>query len=85
VHATNPWPGAWCHFRGKLLKVWRAAVAEGSNAAPGTVVQSNDNGVLVATADGLVRLVEVQSEGRPRLAAGEWARGARLEPGQPLA
>ncbi|HEX8236779.1 MAG TPA: methionyl-tRNA formyltransferase [Abditibacteriaceae bacterium] len=86
VRATNPWPGAYCSFRDRTLKVWRAAVAEGkSSSAAGHVVHSNENGVVVATGQGTVRLIEVQAEGRPRLSAAEWARGARLEDGQPLA
>jgi methionyl-tRNA formyltransferase len=86
VRATNPWPGAFCSFRGRTLKVWRAAVESGSvSPNVGCVVNTDENGVAVSTADGAIRLIEVQAEGRPRLPAAEWARGARLEAGQPLA
>jgi methionyl-tRNA formyltransferase len=44
----------------------------------------NNDGVFVATADGAVQLLDVQAEGRPRLPAAAWARGARLQIGQPL-
>lgn len=86
VRATNPWPGAYCSFRDRTLKVWRSAVEQGNKSAtPGSVLRTDDSGVIVAAGDGAVRLIEVQAEGRPRLPAAEWARGARVEAGQPLA
>ncbi len=93
VRATNPWPGACCNFRGAILKIWRALVetteaappaGQAASYPPGHVVPSPTGEVWVAAADGVVRLLEVQAEGRPRLPAADWARGARLQPGQPL-
>jgi len=78
VRAMNPWPGAWCEFRGANLKIWRAQL--GKNApqlAPGKF-EVEGGKVFVGTNDGAIELIEVQAEGRPRLAAAEWARGARL-------
>ncbi len=47
--------------------------------APGTLV-----GDCVVTGDGLVRLVEVQEEGRPAREFSTWARGARPRDGELL-
>lgn len=89
VRATNPWPGAWCDFRGATLKIWRATTGaethdESRAFAPGSVLAVAGDGVRIAAADGSVLLKEVQAEGRPRLPAADWARGARLQTGQPL-
>jgi methionyl-tRNA formyltransferase len=94
VRAMNPWPGAWCDFRGGTLKIWRATIGSRDeysvvasatpNPAPGAVLTVNSDGVLVATSGGTIQLLEVQAEGRPRLPAAAWARGARLQIGQPL-
>lgn len=98
VRAANPWPGACCDFRGATLKIWRAAIAtveaapslgeaasdEAAPCPPGHIVPSPTGQVWVAAVGGVVRLLEVQAEGRPRLPAADWARGARLQPGQPL-
>lgn len=85
VRAMNPWPVAWCPFRGGVLKVWRAeASGERGAGQPGTITGTGDS-IRIATGQGEAELLEVQAEGRPRLPAKDWARGARLEAGQPLA
>lgn len=64
---------AWTTFRGKRLKVWRTRlVPDHTGLAPGQV-----DGVLVGTGDGALELVEVQPEGKARLAATAWRNGAR--------
>ncbi|HTV12699.1 MAG TPA: methionyl-tRNA formyltransferase [Acidimicrobiales bacterium] len=69
---------AWTTFRGKRLLVHRARVVRGSQAiAPGEI-----QGTLVGTAGGLLELLEVQAEGKAAMPAAEWARGARLQPGE---
>jgi methionyl-tRNA formyltransferase len=74
--------GAWTEFRGKRLKVHAVDVVQ-STLAPGAIVDNGED-VLVGCSDLSVRLIEVQPDGRPRLGAREWARGARLVPGESL-
>jgi len=72
---------AWTVFRGQRLRVQRGW-AEGDGAAgaePGTL-----EGVRVATGAGILVLEEVQPEGRRPMAAVEWCRGVRPEPGERL-
>ena len=70
--------GAWTTWRGKTLKIWSARASSGSQS-PGVL-----DGDLVGTGDGLLRLVEVQPEGKSRQAAADWLRGARPNPGDRL-
>jgi len=51
---------------------------------PGTIVDWDDRGMVVACGDGTVVIPEVQQEGRQRLAAQQFVRGARLERGEVL-
>jgi len=90
VRACNPWPGAWCQFRGHTLKIWRAAIAPSpdsasnvgvANGVPGSWL-GNAHAAMVATGEGILQLIEVQPEGKPRLDAAAWARGARLAAGE---
>ena len=73
-----PWPGAYTHFRGQLLHVWRATVEPGVTAlAPGRVLPGA--GFRVACGNGsILQLLEVQLEGRKRMTAEAFANGHRL-------
>ena len=82
VRAFNPWPGSFTRFAGEKLNIWQALPVEGSHALnPGEVVAlpSGPAGapIAVTTGDGLLVPVEVQREGRKRVAAADFARGAR--------
>jgi len=85
VRALAPHPGASTRLRGKTLKVFRAeAVDAAVGKAAGEIVAVDGAGVVVATASGALRLLEVASAGRKRMPATDWARGARLSSGESL-
>lgn len=85
VRAMNSWPVAWCLWNNEPLKVWRAqaasAEAETALGAPGQVLEVRGSELVVATGEGVLMLREVQAAGKGRMAAGDWARGARVERG----
>ena len=81
VRGMNPWPGAFCTAGGKTLKIHEPRVAAGSGA-PGTLLCADP--VTVACGEGALQLVTVQPEGKPRMAAEAWLRGARLPQGARL-
>lgn len=72
VRAGNPRPGAWMIVDGKRVKVWRAR-AEPGEGRPGVV---RAPGGLVTTS-GILRLDEVQPEGRPHMSGEAWIAGVR--------
>jgi methionyl-tRNA formyltransferase len=69
---------AWTTFRGKRLKVLRAALSE-NGLSPGVI-----DGLRVGTGDGVLELVEVQPEGKGPMAAAGWRNGAHPAPGERL-
>ncbi len=79
VRAMQPSPGAWFDSGGTRVKLIAAEPADGFGA-PGTLLADD----RVATADGALRLVTVQPEGKPRMPAADWLRGRRILPGEPL-
>ncbi|MFL5736070.1 MAG: methionyl-tRNA formyltransferase [Actinomycetota bacterium] len=82
VRALAPEPGALTAFRGRSLKVHRAAAtSDEARADPGAILSSED-GLLVATGDGELMLLEVSPEGKRRMTAAAFARGARPTPGE---
>ena len=62
---------AWTTFRGERFKVHEARVVEARHR-PGSIED-----LVVGTGDGGLELVVVQPAGKPRMAARDWANGAR--------
>jgi len=85
VRGLDPWPGSFTHARGKLLKVHRARLIDCElTGSPGEVVRADSAGLWIATASGVMELVEVQLENKKRMAGAEFIKGARLEAGDRL-
>ena len=71
IRAFAPEPGATTRLRDDDLKLLRAEEAGPSAAPPGTVVDIDRQGVVVASASGAVRLLEVSAPGRRRMPASD--------------
>jgi methionyl-tRNA formyltransferase len=85
VRAFTPWPSAYSHLRGKLLKIHRASpVATNLPGRPGEVVRADMGGFWIATGSGTLCMDEVQLENKKRLPGVEFIKGARIAPGERL-
>ncbi len=84
ARAVTPWPGATAGHAGRRLLLL-ASTPEAGRGEPGEVIEVSGDGVVVACGDGALRVRQVKPEGRSALAASDWARGARLSPGDRLA
>jgi methionyl-tRNA formyltransferase len=86
VRALSPYPAAWTTAPdGSVLKVLRARVEDegGATGSAGEVLQAGER-LVVATGAGAVELLEVQREGRARMPASAFLRGAGLSIGARL-
>ena len=84
IRGLDPWPTAYTRFRGKLLKLFRPKVLDQvSSAPPGTIVDLKE-GLIIATGKGLLKIEEVQPEGKRRMKAEDFIRGWRPEVGEKL-
>ncbi len=78
IRAFDPWPVAWFMFEGRRLRVWRAAVdPRGHDAHPGTVLDIAPEGIDIATAEGRLRLLEIQPEGGRRMRVADFVNARR--------
>ena len=67
---------AFTFFDGKRFKIHEAT--QSSVSLPIGTIAMRDGNVLVGSQKGSVQLTTVQPEGKPRVLAKDWARGARL-------
>jgi methionyl-tRNA formyltransferase len=64
---------AWCVVKGRRLRIWRARVDPRSHDAhPGVVLGASADGIVIATGQGRLQLLEVQPEGGRRMTAGDF-------------
>ena len=79
IRAVTPKPGAWCPIflqgenRRLIIKKTCIENKEGSFAKPGTFL--NQEGLVIACAEGSLRILELQLEGKKSLSAMEFERG----------
>ncbi|MDH3689232.1 MAG: methionyl-tRNA formyltransferase [Gammaproteobacteria bacterium] len=85
VRAFNPWPVATTHHGKTRLRVWGAKPVDSTAHQPfGTIVGSNNNGILVQTGAGGLLLTCVQRPGGKVLAARDFLNGYALSIGDRL-
>lgn len=76
IRGLSPIPMAQTKLGGKILKIASVRVVEYSGtAAPGTIIKSGKDGIVVACGDGALELIDVVPEGKRRMSATEFARG----------
>jgi methionyl-tRNA formyltransferase len=88
IRAYTPWPGAYTHWRGKLLKIHSAhtlhtpphttSTATAASTIPGTVTLLQDAGrksLAVTTGADLLAIKQLQLEGKKVMSAEEFLRG----------
>jgi methionyl-tRNA formyltransferase len=76
VRGLQPWPGAYTHFRGHSLHIWKSRLNEAAAAPAGRLASLKPP--IVGCGAGSLELVEVQLEGRKRISAADFANGQRL-------
>ncbi|HXE80648.1 MAG TPA: methionyl-tRNA formyltransferase [Vicinamibacterales bacterium] len=83
VRALVPWPRAWTHIADERVMVIRTAVedAERPNAEPGEVLEASGDVLRIATGSGVLRILELQPEGRRVMSAREFLAGRPLRAG----
>jgi len=84
VRAFDPWPVAEAEVAGEMLRIWKARALPGDGAsAPGSIVAAGRDGIDVACAPGVLRLLEVQRAGGRRIAAADLVNARPdLKPGR---
>ena len=78
IRGLNPWPSAFTHLDGKVLKIWDADVVEGEGE-PGEVISEDKTSFVVATKDGALKINELQLEGKKRMKTSDFLNGRSIK------
>lgn len=83
IRGTLPWPGAFTHCSGKLLKVYKARLvnlpaSQSAAYSAGQILSVAKEGITVATGQGILLIQELQIEGKRRMAAEEFILGHKI-------
>jgi methionyl-tRNA formyltransferase len=86
IRAYNAWPVAFCQYeknaRSAKLRLWQAELSAdetpASGVTPGTVIAESAMGIDVATLAGVLRITELQAEGKRRMSVADFLNANSL-------
>ena len=84
IRAFNPFPGASSVLGGDVIKLQRAHISGAACAheiRPGGILSIQNEGIDVATGDGVLRITQLQKSGGKSLAVADFLRGFPITPG----
>ncbi|MDD3253730.1 MAG: methionyl-tRNA formyltransferase [Lachnospiraceae bacterium] len=90
IRGLNPWPSAFTHWNGKMLKLWEAEVlpdragGDAQKAACGEVLEAAGDALKVQTGDGILKITGLQLEGKKRMDVAAFLRGYPVQAGSVL-
>lgn len=85
IRGCNPSPGASTAYKGASLKIFDCEKRDVSGKeAPGTVLEINDDGFLVAASGGSIFVKRVQPQGSAKMKAAEFVAASGLQVGDKL-
>ncbi len=78
IRALNSWPGAYCLFEGKILKVWSCYVTDNifNMGFNGQITAIYSDGFGVKVENGEIVFTEIQLEGKNKMNAVDFINGA---------
>ena len=83
IRGFQPWPGAFTTFRGKNLHIW-AARQDGHYLEEGELAVEGERLIVGCGLGTALELLELQPEGKKRMAARDFMHGHRLSSGENL-
>lgn len=82
IRGCSDWPGAFTHYKGKMLKVFQTQVIKSPDKfSPGELVHVSNEGLSVGTGKGILLIKELQLEGKRRMPVSDFLSGHQLKNG----
>ncbi|MEZ3462811.1 MAG: methionyl-tRNA formyltransferase [Lachnospiraceae bacterium] len=85
VRGLDPWPSAYTFCQGRSVKIWSSdALTAGHTEQPGTIVAVAKDSFDVACGKGVLRIYELQLEGKKRMDTKSFLLGSQWKAGMLL-
>jgi methionyl-tRNA formyltransferase len=86
VRGFQPWPNAYTNYQSRRLVLWRAVAARDTHQfTPGEIIEARGDSLIVACGgESVLRLQEVQPEGKRRMSVRDFTNGAHVRAGEIL-
>lgn len=91
IRGMNPWPSAYTFYKGKQMKIWKAVPVEADQVSvsveglqPGMVAEVSKDSFSVVTGEGLLKVFELQLEGKKRMSTHDFLLGVKVTVGELL-
>lgn len=82
IRGLDPWPSAFSFLQGHRLRLFSPEVVYLESAAqPGTILQADRRGMLIACGRNALQIQELQPEGKKRMTAESFCCGNPIAPG----
>ena len=81
IRGADPAPGAWTTIAGATVQLFESRRTGETGGAPGEIVGAGADGIVIACADGQVRIGRVRPDGGAKVAAGDYASESGLAAG----
>lgn len=81
----QPWPVAYTTYKGENMKIFSAAIVKDtSDKKIGTILNVNEDGILIKCKDDAIIISEVQMPNKKRMKVSDYIRGNKIEIGERL-
>jgi methionyl-tRNA formyltransferase len=85
VRGLSPWPGAYTFHGQERWNIWKAvAIQEPVQDRPGTLLAVTKQSLKVASGNGVLEILEIQTANSRRMSVGQFLAGHRISPGGTL-
>ena len=84
VRGLNPSMGAYSLLNNKKIKFWKIEVInDTTNNEPGEIIKADEKeGLIIATVDGAISVIEIQGENSRRMDIKDYLRGNHIDVGE---
>jgi methionyl-tRNA formyltransferase len=81
VRGLNSWPIAYTTLNGKKFKIWQTKIidTDTTGKTPGQIIDLTKKGIIVATGNGTIELLQIQPPNKAKMPASSYINGHRQE------